>query len=73
MSGGFIKISPKDSLAAAMYRREKKVAMSLAQHAAALLAEINHHPTDWTVIYHAAHTRVAREEEDGGPSNTVGS
>lgn len=48
------------SVARDMYQQERRVAVSLAKHVAALLTNINNVPTDWNVVYEAAHVREAK-------------
>ncbi len=57
-----IQVHSTDKLALAreMYHQEKRVAVSLAKHVASLLTMINHHPQDWSIVYHAAHVREAK-------------
>lgn len=55
------------ALAKERYAQEKRVAVSLAKHVAALLTAVNHHPTDWKVVYRAAHVREAKAVNQGIP------
>ena len=61
----FIRISPKDNLAAEMYRQEQAVAVYLAKHVASLIENLNGGiATDWRTIYESAHYYVSEERHE---------